>query len=277
MAVAPRRALGSTNRAAHAWPRMVSPRMAGQRSRPALYATAVTAAGERISPLRTAFAWGVHLYTALGAVLGFVALDAVFRSNYRLAFTMLAVALLIDSSDGALARKVRVKHVIPWIDGELLDNIVDYFTYVIVPAAIFMQPGILPQGTHYAALAVLLASAYGFCRTDAKGIIDHYFRGFPSYWNVMAFYFVVLRSAPALNLAVVFIAVVFVFVPMRWLYPSRMESLRGLTIGLGIIWGAMSVVLIAALPEPSPMLGWISLFYPLYYVVGSVVYHFRNA
>ena len=166
----------------------------------------MTAAGEPVPPLRTAFAWGVHIYTALGAVLGFVALDAVFRHDYRLTFTMLAMALLIDASDGALARKVRVKHVIPWIDGELLDNIIDYFTYVIVPVAIFMQPGVLPEGSGYAALSVLLASAYGFCRTDAKGIIEHYFRGFPSYWNVMAFYFIVLRTSPALNLVVMLVA-----------------------------------------------------------------------
>jgi phosphatidylcholine synthase len=237
----------------------------------------VTAAGEPVPPLRLAFAWGVHIYTALGAVLGFVALDAVFKHDYRLTFTMLAMALLIDASDGALARKVRVKHVIPWIDGELLDNIIDYFTYVIVPVAIFMQPGVLPDGYEYAGLVVLLASAYGFCRTDAKGIIEHYFRGFPSYWNVMAFYFVVLRTSPQLNLFVMLVAAVFVFVPMRWLYPSRMEGLRGLTIALGVLWAAFGVVLLATWPDSPQWLAWLSLFYPLYYVAGSVVYHFRSA
>ena len=241
------------------------------------YSHCVTAAGEPIPPLRTAFAWGVHLYTAFGAVLGFVALDAVFRHDYRTAFTMLAVALLIDSSDGALARKVRVRQVIPWIDGELLDNIVDYLTYVVVPVAIFMQPGILPEGTQYTAFTVLLASAYGFCRTDAKGIIEHYFRGFPSYWNVMAFYFIVLGTPPLVNLFFMLTAVVFVFVPMRWLYPSRMESLRGITIALGIVWAVMGVVLIATLPHPSLVIGWLSLFYPIYYIAGSVVYHLRSA
>jgi phosphatidylcholine synthase len=221
-------------------------------------------------------AWGVHLYTALGAVLGFIALDAVFRGDYRLTFAMLAVALLIDSSDGALARKFRVKHVIPWIDGDLLDNIVDYFNYVIIPVAIFMQPGILPAGAEQLSLFVLIASAYGFCRTDAKGLVEHYFRGFPSYWNVMAFYFVVLATSPWLNLVVMLTAVVFVFVPMRWLYPSRMETMRAPTIALGVVWAIIAVVLIARLPSPSPFLGWISLFYPIYYVVGSVIFHLRT-
>jgi len=227
--------------------------------------------------VRTWLAWSVHLYTALGGVLGFVALDAAFRADYRLSFTMLALALLIDSSDGALARKLRVKHVVPSIDGELLDNIIDYFTYVVVPVAIFMQPGVLPPAARYLALTVLLASAFGFCRTDAKGVIEHYFRGFPSYWNVMAFYFVVLRTPPDVNLAIMLIAVVFVFVPMRWIYPSRMERMRGITIGLGVLWGLLGVVMIARLPEASQTLGWISLYFPLYYVVGSVVYHLRTA
>jgi len=229
--------------------------------------------------MRTALAWAVHFYTALGGVLGFIALEASFRGDYRLCFAMLAVALLIDCSDGALARKVRVKHVLPAIDGELLDNIIDYLTYVVVPVAIFMQPGILPDHSRYAALSVLLASAYGFCRTDAKGVIEHYFRGFPSYWNVMAFYFVVLKTSPVVNLLVMLTAVVFVFVPMRWLYPSRMEGVRvrGVTILLGAVWGILGVTMIAKLPETSPTLGWLSLYFPLYYVIGSVVYHLRSA
>jgi len=226
--------------------------------------------------VRVALAWGVHLYTALGTVLGFLALVGAFAHDYRFTFAMLALALAVDASDGSMARAVRVKQVVPWMDGELLDNIVDYLTYVVVPVAIFIQPGVLPDGMEYAAVSVLIASAYGFCRTDAKGVVEHYFQGFPSYWNVMAFYFVVLQSDPTLNLMVMLTAVVFVFVPMRWLYPSRMESMRTPTLALGAVWTVMGVVMIYRLPEPSPMLGWISMFYPIYYTVGSIVFHFRS-
>ena len=229
-----------------------------------------------MSATRTALAWGVHVYTAFGAVFGLLALLAAVDGDYRRTFIMLAAAFAIDASDGAMARAVRVKQVIPWFDGELLDNIVDYFTYVIVPVAVFMQPGILPDGWNGASFAVLLASAYGFCRTDAKGLIDHYFQGFPSYWNVMAFYFVVLRTDPWLNLAVLLTAVVFVFVPMRWLYPTRMEFMRAPTVLLGILWAAIGMVILARMPEHSVALAWASLFYPIYYTAGSVVFHFRS-
>ena len=226
--------------------------------------------------VRVALAWAVHLYTACGAVFGFVGLTAAFAGDYRRTFVMLAVALAIDSSDGALARAVRVKQVLPWIDGELLDNIVDYFTYVVVPVAVFIQPGMLPQWAQPLALAVLVASAYAFCRTDAKGLIEHYFIGFPSYWNVIAFYFVTMATPAWVNAIVLLAALVLVFVPMRWLYPSRMEIMRAPTIALGLIWAAMAIPMIARLPEPSPTLALWSLFFPIYYTVGSVIYHFRS-
>jgi phosphatidylcholine synthase len=221
-------------------------------------------------------AWSVHLYTTLGAVLGAEALRAVFRNDYRSAFLLLAAALAIDSSDGALARAARVKQVLPWIDGELLDNVIDYLNYVMVPVAVFMQPGLLPESWEFVAWIVLIASAYGFCRTDAKGVIEHYFRGFPSYWNIMAFYFVVLDTPPWLNLFFVVGAAVMVFVPMRWLYPSRMETMRVPTIALGVVWAILALAVIVRLPDPSPFLAWASLFYPIYYTLASVVFHLRS-
>jgi phosphatidylcholine synthase len=234
--------------------------------------------GESAYPFhRQLYAWAVHGYTAFGAVLGFVALNAAFRGDFALTFGALAAALFVDASDGTLARRAEVKQVLPWIDGELLDNIVDYLTYVVVPVAVFVQPGVLPVGFQWAALLVLLASAYGFTRTDAKGFVEHYFQGFPSYWNIVAFYFVVLDTDPWLNLAVLVAFLVMVFVPMRWLYPSRMETMRTPTIALGFVWMAMGLVLVAQMPEPSKALAWASLFYPAYYTIGSVVYHVRSA
>jgi phosphatidylcholine synthase len=229
-----------------------------------------------MSTVRVVAAWGVHGLTALGGVFGFLALRAAFAGNDRDTFCLLAVAFAIDSVDGALARRVRVKQVIPWMDGTLLDNIIDYLNYVVVPVAIFSRSGLLPGGLEWVALSVLLASAYGFCRTDAKGLVDHYFQGFPSYWNVMAFYMVVLGTAPSTNLIAISVAVVFIFVPMRWLYPSRMETGRTAFLAMGAVWALMGIVLIAQMPHPSATLAWVSLFYPVVYTAGSVVFHLRN-
>lgn len=226
--------------------------------------------------LKLLFALAVHGYTAFGAVLGFVALAAAFRGDYATTFGMLAAAFVVDASDGTLARKAKVKQVVPWIDGGLLDNIIDYLNYVVVPVAVMVQPGILPPGTQWLALSVLLASSYGFSRTDAKGFVEHYFQGFPSYWNVMVFYFVVLGTGPWVNLAFLLGFVVLVFVPMRWLYPSRMEAGRGAAVWLGVVWSLMGFTLILQLPEPSPWLAWTSLFYPIYYSAASLVYDVRS-
>ena len=233
--------------------------------------------GQHHAPRRSAFVlgWLVHGYTASGAVLGFLALRMAFVQDYRSAFFFLAIAFIIDSSDGALARAAHVKKVIPWLDGAMLDNLIDYLNFVIVPVAIFVQPGILPQAWSWVAMSVLVASAYGFSRTDAKGVVEHYFLGFPSYWNVMAFYFVALRTPPVVNLVLLVTAVVMVFVPMRWIYPSRSEVLRGSMVTLGIVWGLMTSWMLWKLPEASPWIGTLSLFYPAYYTAASVAYHFR--
>lgn len=233
--------------------------------------------GETAIPAwRLLFALAVHGYTAFGAVLGFVALTAAFRGDSATTFQMLAAAFVIDATDGTLARAARVKHVVPWIDGGLLDNLVDYLTYVVVPAAVMLQPGVLPAGLEWFSMSVLLASAYGFSRTDAKGFVEHYFQGFPSYWNVLVFYFVVLDTNPWVNIFFVAGFLAMVFVPMRWLYPSRMESGRMATVWLGVVWAVMAITLIIQLPEPSPWLAWASLFYPAYYAVASFVYDIRS-
>jgi phosphatidylcholine synthase len=225
---------------------------------------------------RLLFAFAVHGYTAFGAVLGFLALQAAFRGDFAVTFAMLAAAFVVDATDGTLARRAHVKQVVPWIDGGLLDNIIDYLTYVVVPAAVLVQPGILPAGLEWLGLSVLLASSYGFTRTDAKGFVEHYFQGFPSYWNVLVFYYVVLGTGPWVNLGFLLFFVAMVFVPMRWLYPTRMEEGRTAAVGLGAVWALMGFVLILQMPAPSPTLAWISLFYPAYYTVASFVYHVRS-
>ncbi len=228
--------------------------------------------------LLTWCAWGVHVYTALGAVLGLLSIEYAAELDFRASFVAMALAIAIDSSDGALARAVKIRQRVPRFDGALLDNVVDYLTYVVAPAFLMIRAGLLLPG--HAGLvvgsAVMLASAYGFCRVDAK-TDDHYFLGFPSYWNLVAFYLFCLHLPPLVNTAIVAAFAAMVFVPIKYIYPSRTVPLRPLTVTLGIIWGVVTVAMLPMLPVVNPILLYVSFSYIVYYFVVSFFLHGREA
>lgn len=219
------------------------------------------------STLRLAAAWSVHVFTAAGTVLAFLALRAVDAHRFGDAFRFLLVAFAIDCVDGTLARAAEVKRVLPWFDGTKLDDIVDYLTYVVVPVVLLHEAGLFPAGAAglLCAAAPLLASTYGFCRTDAK-TADHYFRGFPSYWNVFAFYAFALRLSPAAIAVWVLTLSALVFAPLKFLYPSRAPHFRRVTLALGAVWGVVTLPAVWMVPDGPPALLWASLLYPAYYV-----------
>jgi phosphatidylcholine synthase len=219
-----------------------------------------------VSALRLAAAWSVHLLTASGTVLAFLALRAVDAHRFGDAFRWLLIAMAIDCVDGTLARAAEVKRVLPWFDGTKLDDIVDYLTYVVVPIVLLHEAGMLPTGSAgvLCAAAPLLASAYGFCRTDAK-TSDHYFRGFPSYWNVFAFYAFALRISPAATAVWILTLSVLVFAPLKILYPSRAPHFRRSTLALGAIWAVVTFPAVWMVPDTPAILVWASLLYPAYY------------
>jgi len=228
-------------------------------------------------PLRAVAAWGVHLLTASSAPAGVLSILAAERGDAAVAMGWMAYTLVVDSIDGTLARAVGVKQALPFFDGTKLDDLVDYFTYVIVPALFLLHFDLLPaRAAVPVALCPVLASAYGFCRTDAK-TADHYFTGFPSYWNIVAFYLYTLGWPRALNAAVVLVFALGVFVPIRYLYPSRMPTLRVPTIVLGCVWGAAVLWSLAHLATVPRALVVVSLAYPVYYVGLSLALHVRRA
>src|SRR5262249_24569532 len=156
-------------------------------------------------------------------------------------FLWMTYTIAVDAIDGTLARAVRVKQVIPWVDGSRLDDVVDYFTYVLVPAFFLLQMNLLPAGWALPVVALMaIGSGYGVRPTAAK-TADHFFTGFPSYWNVVAFYLYALCWPPAVNAAWLIAFAVVVFVPVRYVYPSRTPTMRALTVTLGIAWGAVLV------------------------------------
>lgn len=222
--------------------------------------------------------WALHTYTASGTALAFLTLVATVQGDEVAALWLLLAALVIDGTDGMLARRLRVKQVIPTFDGARLDDIVDYITYCFVPVFMLWNGSYLPEGTTGAALAVLplLASSYQFCRVDAK-TDDHCFLGFPSYWNVLAFYVIVLDLSPAVTAALLLTCAVLVFVPVKYIYPSRTKVARSLNLTLAGLWLVSYAVLLLQLPDPSPLLAGLSLGYVAYYVVASVLLTLRRA
>jgi len=228
------------------------------------------------TPVQRAAAWGVHLYTATGAVTAFAAVLAVIAGDYRTAFLWLVVATFVDATDGLLARAAKVKERVPGFDGARLDDIVDYLTYVFVPVLLLSHAGSLPSGWGpLVAAVVLLSSAYGFASADAKAD-DGFFTGFPSYWNVVAVYVYAARFSPVVNAAILLTLSVLVFVRIGYVYPSRTPVLRGVTVGLATVWAVMLVAVILAMPQVPVRLLIASFFFPVYYTVLSLVLHARR-
>jgi phosphatidylcholine synthase len=220
--------------------------------------------------------WLVHLYTASSVVCGFLALTRIFYDRYRDAFFWLAVAVLIDATDGVLARRKEVASRLPWFNGAKLDDIVDYVTYVFVPAFFAWHALLVPErAAILVAAAMLLSSAYGFNKDDAK-TADHFFTGFPSYWNIVVFYLYVAGWAPEANLLILLGLSVLVFVPIRYLYPSRSPVFRRLTVGLGALWGVLVMAMLWQMPTVSRTVFWLSLVFPVYYVLLSFALDLRR-
>jgi phosphatidylcholine synthase len=215
-------------------------------------------------------AWLVHLYTAGGAVCALLATRAVVEHRYRDGFLWLAAALVIDATDGMLARKARVGERLSWFDGSKLDELIDFLTYVFVPALVVWRALLVPESWSIVVpAAMILSSAYGFSRTDAK-TKDHFFTGFPSYWNIVVFYLFVLGLSSAVNATVLLVLAALVFVPIRYVYPSRTQALRGITLALGTVWACLTILMIWELPDVrKPILG-LSLVFPAYYIVLSL-------
>ncbi|WP_132193721.1 MULTISPECIES: phosphatidylcholine/phosphatidylserine synthase [Kribbella] len=208
----------------------------------------------------------LHAYTASGTVLALLIVIAAIDGDAVRALWLGLAALVIDGTDGMIARRLRVKETIPWFDGAMLDNIVDYLTYAFAPIVLLWTGDYLPNGFLGAAVAALplLASSYQFCRTDAK-TDDHFFLGFPSYWNVVAFYVVVLGLGPTATGLILLICSILVFVPVKYVYPSRTKAFRSMNLVTTAIWLAAYAVLLAQMPDPNPIVIGVSLAYLVYY------------
>lgn len=185
-------------------------------------------------------------------------------------------ATAIDATDGWLARRARVSEVLALFNGARLEEIIDYVTYVFAPAIVIERAGVLNGAVGHAAIAaMLIASAYGFSREDAKSP-DHFFTGFPSYWNIVAFYLYAGGLPAPTNAIIILLLAVLVFVPIGYVYPSRTPTLRPLTLLFGSAWGLLLIWLVLKLPAIPTRWLVLSLVYPVYYTGLSLILHRRR-
>jgi phosphatidylcholine synthase len=220
---------------------------------------------------RKTAAWLVHLYTALGGVMGMLALFAAASGEINTAFVYLLIALIIDATDGLLARQVRVREALPNFDGAMVDNIIDFLTFIWVPVFIIGSTGMLP---HIIWISVpVLAGLYAYGQVNMK-TPDNFFLGFPSYWNFVALYMYWLQPQPVAAVIMLLIPGILTFIPTRYLYPSKNRILARTTWVLASAWLVILGYLLLH-PQPDQRLIWLSLFFPIYYFAASFYIDFQ--
>jgi phosphatidylcholine synthase len=216
-----------------------------------------------------ALAFSVHVLTACGAALALLALLAATRGDWPVMFLWLGVALVVDAIDGPLARAANVRGVLPQWSGETLDLVVDYTTYVFVPAYAVAAGGLMPDGWAIAAAAVIAVSGTLYFAKGEMKTADNFFRGFPAVWNLVVFYLLLLRPAPLVCVATVALFAVLTFVPIRFVHPFRVRYLRAPTVALLTLWAALALAAVRQGLSPEP---WIAaalcLIAVYFFVVG---------
>lgn len=221
---------------------------------------------------RSATAWLVHLYTAAGGIIGMLALFVAAQGDIRTAFLLLLLTIVIDATDGLLARAVRVQEILPEFDGAMVDNVIDFLTFIWIPVFIIGSLDILP---HILWITVpIIAGLYAYGQVDMK-TPDNFFLGFPSYWNIVALYMYWLRPEGVVAVIVLLIPGILTFIPTRYLYPSKNRVLAVPTWILACVWLVLITYLLFQ-EQPNQTLIWISTFFPIYYMVASFYVEYRT-
>jgi phosphatidylcholine synthase len=198
----------------------------------------------------------IHILTAVGAVLALLALQAAHHADWQMMFVWLGIALIVDAVDGPLARLFDVKAVLPRFSGERLDLIIDYLTYVAIPAFVLTETNLLPEAFQLpAAIAILLSGLFHVSDVNSK-TEEGFFVGFPAVWNIVLLYLFVLGLPPMVALAVVGGLVLLTFVPILYVHPFRVARLRILTGLVTLAWMVVSAIAVA---NPFPSARWVQI------------------
>lgn len=196
-------------------------------------------------------AFSVHLLTASGSFLAFLSLVAASEQRWTAMFWWLGLALFVDGIDGPIARNLEVKDVLPTWSGELLDNIIDYVTYVLIPAFALYQRGFMGDGLSFLSAALIVVSSAIYYADTGMKTKENFFKGFPVVWNMIVFTLFVIQPGELASFAVVVIAAIMTFVPMNFLHPVRVARLREINLAIFLAWCAFGVIALAQAMEAS--------------------------
>ncbi len=216
-------------------------------------------------------AFAVHVFTACGAALALLALILATGEHWAAMFFCLGLALIVDGVDGPLARAFNVAKVLPRWNGATLDLVVDFVTYVFVPAFAIAASGLLPEALAIAAgIVVTISGALYFADREMK-THDNYFKGFPAVWNLAAFYLYVLRPPEWVAAAAVAALAVLSFLPVRFVHPLRVRRLRALNIALLAAWGALALMALGKNLDPGPYVTAPLAAIAVYFLIAGVL------
>ena len=225
-------------------------------------------------------AYAVHLYTASGVVFALLAAleTAMPEPDPRLVFIWLAVAVLIDATDGPLARRFEVKKHAPGIDGRKIDDIVDYLTFTFIPLLLVARMEWVPEPALLFVAPALVASLFGFANEGAKDEANGFFLGFPSYWNIVALYLGIIAHEYGVwpNAVILLVLAILTVTPIGFIYPNLAPRRWKLLILAGaLVWLLMAVAMLRTYPVTPAWLFFASLIYPVFYIVVSVIEYRR--
>ncbi|QRM55477.1 phosphatidylcholine synthase [Sinorhizobium sp. BG8] len=186
-------------------------------------------------------AFSVHILTASGSFLAFLGVVAAAERRFVDMFWWLGLALLVDGIDGPIARKVRVKEVLPNWSGDTLDNVIDYVTYVLLPAFALYQSGMIGEPWSFVAAGAIVVSSAIYYADMGMKTDDYFFSGFPVVWNMVVFTLFVIQASELTASIVVFVSVFLTFMPINFLHPVRVKRLRTLNLAVFLLWSALGM------------------------------------
>jgi len=217
-------------------------------------------------------AFSVHLLTASGSFLAFLSLVAASEERWTAMFWWLGLALLVDGIDGPIARKLQVKDVLPTWSGDMLDNIIDYVTYVLIPAFALYQSGFMGEGLSFLSAAIIVVSSAIYYADTGMKTKENFFKGFPVVWNMIVFTLFVIHPGEYFSFAVVVISAILTFVPIHFLHPVRVVRLRPLNLGIFLAWCAFgAVALLQDMEASSPVRAGIGVTGVYLYCIGALM------